>query len=147
MTSIMVVFSSYLFCTLTTIFLSLLIVTSGGLSNVFLLKKLTFEKIFKIAERFAKKIKTKIHGNEIQYLILLRFIPMPYIIQNAILVLLNTSRTKFIISTILGVSPYMVIYSLAGFKLKEIISKKGHININDLINYENFIKLEFVVTT
>ena len=66
------------------------------LKKVKVSKKLTFEKIFKKAERFAKKIKTKIHGNEIQYLILLRFIPMPYIVQNAILVLLNTSRTKFI---------------------------------------------------
>jgi len=139
MTSIMVVFSSYLFGTLPTIFLSLLIVTSGGLSNVFLLKKLTFEKIFKKAERFAKRIKTKIHGNEIQYLILLRFIPMPYIIQNAILVLLNTSRTKFIISTILGVSPYMVIYSLAGFKLKELINLNNEIRMEDVLNYENFL--------
>ncbi len=139
MTSIMVVFSSYLFGTLTTIFLSLLIVTSGGLSNVFLLKKLTFEKIFKKAGRFAKKIKTKIHGNEIQYLILLRFIPMPYIVQNAILVLLNTSRTKFIISTILGVSPYMVIYSLAGFKLKELINLNNEIRMEDVLNYENFL--------
>jgi len=145
MTTIMVVFSSYLFGTLTTIFLSLLIVTSGGLSNIFLLKKLTFEKIFKKAERFAKKIKTKIHGNEIQYLILLRFIPMPFIIQNAIIVLLNTSRIKFIISTMLGVSPYIIIYSLAGFKLKELISLNNEISMEDILNYENFLIIGFFI--
>jgi len=64
---------------------------------------------------------------------------MPYIIQNAILVLLNTSRTKFIISTILGVSPYMVIYSLAGFKLKELINLNNEIRMEDVLNYENFL--------
>ena len=59
MTTIMVVFSSYLFGTLTTIFLSLLIVTSGGLSNIFLLKKLTFEKILRKQSDLQKKLKPK----------------------------------------------------------------------------------------
>ena len=64
---------------------------------------------------------------------------MPYIVQNAILVLLNTSRTKFIISTTLGVLPYMVIYSLAGFKLKELINLNNEIRMEDVLNYENFL--------
>ena len=53
----------------------------------------------------------KIKKKEIQYFILLRFIPMPFIIQNAILVLLNISRIKFIISTIFGITPYIIIFS------------------------------------
>ena len=35
--------------------------------------------------------------------------------------------------------PFVILYSLAGFKLKEIIVKDGPITVNDLINYENFI--------
>ena len=60
MASIMVIISSYLFGTLNTIFLSIAIITLGGLSNIFILKKLTFEKIFKKARPFAKKVKIKI---------------------------------------------------------------------------------------
>ena len=134
----MVIFSSYLFGTLTTIFLSIVTITLGGVSNVFLLKKLTFAKIFNKAKYFTEKIKTKIKKNEIQYLIMLRFIPVPFIIQNAILTLLNTSRFMFIVSTMLGILPWMIIYSLAGYKLRELINLNNEIGIEDIINYENF---------
>jgi len=136
--SIMVIFSSYLFGALTTIFLSIVIITLGGVSNVFLLKKLTFARIFNKAKYYAEIIKNKIKENEMQYLIMLRFIPMPFIIQNAILTLLNTSRFKFITSTILGILPWMIIYSLAGYKLRELINLNNEIEIDDIINYENF---------
>ena len=136
--SIMVIFSSYLFGALTTIFLSIVIITLGGVSNVFLLKKLTFARIFNKAKYYAEIIKNKIKENEMQYLIMLRFIPMPFIIQNAILTLLNTSRFKFITSTILGILPWMIIYSLAGYKLRELINLNNEIEIDDFINYENF---------
>ena len=136
--SIMVIFSSYLFGALTTIFLSIVIITLGGVSNVFLLKKLTFARIFNKAKYYAEIIKNKIKENEMQYLIMLRFIPMPFIIQNAILTLLNTSRFKFIISTILGILPWMIIYSLAGYKLRELINLNNEIGIDNIINYENF---------
>ena len=137
-TSIMVVFSSYLFGTLITIFLSITVVTFGGLTNVFILKKITFTKIHTVAKSFLEKIKAKIKGNELQYLISLRFIPIPFIIQNAILTILNISKTKFIVSTVLGIVPWMVIYSLAGFKLKEIIYINNEIKMEDIINNENF---------
>jgi uncharacterized membrane protein YdjX (TVP38/TMEM64 family) len=137
----MVISSSYLFGTLATIFLSLIVVTLGGLSNIFILKKLTFEKIFNQAKYFSEKIKKKIKGNEIQYFATLRFIPIPFIIQNAVLTLLNISQLKFIISTILGITPWMIIYSLAGFKLKELINLNENITIEDILNYENFFIL------
>ena len=137
-TSILVIFSSYLFGTLITIPLSIVIVTLGGLLNIIILKELTFLKIIKKAKDFSKKIKEKIRSNEIQYLILLRFIPMPFILQNAIIVLLETSKIKFVLSTIVGISPYIIIYSLAGSKLKELIDLKNNIKMEDILNYENF---------
>tara|TARA_Y100000590_G_scaffold379140_1_gene446578 strand:- start:352 stop:1026 length:675 start_codon:yes stop_codon:yes gene_type:complete len=140
-TSIMVVSSSYLFGTLPTIFLSIIIVTIGGLSNIFILKKLTFERIFNKAKYFSEKIKNKIKGNEILYFATLRFIPIPFIIQNAILTMLNITQLKFVISTVLGITPWMIIYSLAGFKLKELINLNKNITIEDILNYENFFIL------
>ena len=143
--SIMVIFSSYLFGALTTIFLSIVTITLGGVSNVFLLKKLTFARIFNKAKYYAEIIKNKIKENEMQYLIMLRFIPMPFIIQNAILTLLNTSRFKFIISTILGILPWMIIYSLAGYKLRELINLNNEIGIDNIINYENFFIIVLLI--
>ena len=145
LTSIMVIFSSYLFGTLTTISLSIVIVTLGGLSNVILLRKITFNEIFTKAERFSKKIKNKIKESELQYCILLRFVPMPFIIQNAILVILNISKIKFMISTALGTMPYIIIYSLAGYKLRELIDFNNEIKMEDIINYENFSILFFLI--
>ena len=137
--TIMIIFSSFLFSPYISIPISLLIITTGGALNFLLLKKIVISRIFKKANFFLKKINMRFKDNEIQYLLLLRLIPMPYIIQNSIIVILNVNLRMFIFTTIIGITPFVALYSLAGFKLKEIISKKGHININDLINYENFI--------
>ena len=70
---------------------------------------------------------------------------MPFIIQNAILVLLNISRIKFIISTIFGITPYIIIFSFAGLKLKELIYINNQIKMTDILNYENFFILGFFI--
>ena len=137
--SIMVIFSSFLFSLYTSIILSVFIITLGGVFNFLLLKKIVISRIFKKADTFLKKINMKFKNNEIQYLFLLRLIPMPYIIQNSIAVILNVSLKLFFITTLIGVTPFVVIYSLAGFQLKQIITRDGPITINELINYENFI--------
>ena len=136
--AVMVVFSSYLFGTLITISLSIIIVTLGGLLNFIILKELTLLKIFKTARDFSENIKNKIKKNEIQYLILLRFIPFPFIIQDVILVFLATSKIEFVLTTIVGISPSIIIFSLAGFKLKELIDLRNNIKMEDILNYENF---------
>ena len=143
--TIMIIFSSFLFSPYISIPISLLIITIGGALNFLLLKKIVISRIFKKANFFLKKINMRFKDNEIQYLLLLRLIPMPYIIQNSIIVILNVNLRMFIFTTIIGITPFVALYSLAGFKLKEIISKKGHININDLINYENFIIIGLLI--
>ena len=143
--TIMIIFSSFLFSPYISIPISLLIITTGGALNFLLLKKIVISRIFKKANFFLKKINMRFKDNEIQYLLLLRLIPMPYIIQNSIIVILNVNLRMFIFTTIVGITPFVALYSLAGFKLKEIISKKGHININDLINYENFIIIGLLI--
>ena len=87
----------------------------------------------------------KFKDNEFQYLLLLRLIPIPYIIQNSIAVILKVNLRMFIITTVIGITPFVALYSLAGFKLKEIITKEGSIELNDLINYENFIIIGLLV--
>ena len=112
--SIMVILSSYLFGLFITIPISILVVTIGGLLNFFLLKKINLIKIFEKANSYALKLQNKIKKNEFQYILILRLIPMPFIIQNAVMVILNVRLRNFLIATMIGVTPYAVIYSLAG---------------------------------
>lgn len=136
---------SFLYGPFINIPLSILTITLGGTLNFYLLRQINFNKIFLKAKKILKKINFKINENQFQYSLLLRFIPIPYIIQNAILVLLKIKPKIFVISTMFGVSPYVIIYSIAGYKLKDLIYKKENITIEDLINYENFLILIFLI--
>ena len=136
--AIMLIFSGYSFNLYLSIPLSIIIITIGGLSNFLLLKKTNLIVFFNKAKFWLKKISFTFKDNEFQYLLLLRLVPIPFIIQNAITVILNISEKKFFFSTMLGIVPYAVIYSLAGLQLRKIIDKSGFITISDILNYENF---------
>mgnify|MGYP000442200908 CR=1 FL=1 len=136
--AIMLIFSGYSFNLYLSIPLSIIIITIGGLSNFLLLKKINLIVFFNKAKFWLKKISFTFKDNEFQYLLLLRLIPIPFIIQNAITVILNISEKKFFFSTMLGIVPYTVIYSLAGLQLRKIIDKSESITISDILNYENF---------
>ena len=144
--SIMVILSSYLFGLFITIPISILVVTIGGLLNFFLLKKINLIKIFEKANSYALKLQNKIKKNEFQYILILRLIPMPFIIQNAVMVILNVRLQNFLIATMIGVTPYAIIYSLAGYKLKELIYSNDTIGLKDIINYENFLIIVIFIT-
>ena len=136
--AIMLIFSGYSFNLYLSIPLSIIIITIGGLSNFLLLKKINLIVFFNKAKFWLKKISFTFKDNEFQYLLLLRLMPIPFTIQNAITVILNISEKKFFFSTMLGVVPYAVIYSLAGLQLRKIIDKSEHITVSDILNYENF---------
>ena len=143
--AVMIIFASFLFSPYVSIPISILIITIGGGLNFLLLKKIFVSRIFEKANFFIKKINMKFKDNEFQYLLLLRLIPIPYIIQNSIAVILKVNLRMFIITTVIGITPFVALYSLAGFKLKEIITKEGSIELNDLINYENFIIIGLLI--
>ena len=136
--AIMLIFSGYSFNLYLSIPLSIIIITIGGLSNFLLLKKINLIVFFNKAKFWLKKISFTFKDNEFQYLLLLRLMPIPFIIQNTITVILNISEKKFFFSTMLGIVPYAVIYSLAGLQLRKIIDKSEHITVSDILNYENF---------
>ena len=70
--TIMIIFSSFLFSPYISIPISLLIITTGGALNFLLLKKIVISRIFNKANFFLKKINMRFKDNEIQYLLLLR---------------------------------------------------------------------------
>lgn len=134
----MLICSGFLFAPHICIPLSILIITIGGTLNFFMLKKITFLSILSKASTWVDKIDKNFKNNEIQFLLLLRLIPMPFIIQNAMTVILNVSLKFFFFTTLFGIIPYGVIYSLAGLQLKKIISSHDSISISNILNYENF---------
>ena len=136
--AIMLIFSGYSFNLYLSIPLSIIIITIGGLSNFLLLKKINLIVFFNKAKFWLKKISFTFKDNEFQYLLLLRLMPIPFTIQNAITVILNISEKKFFFSTMLGIVPFAVIYSLGGLQLRKIIDKSEHITVSDILNYENF---------
>lgn len=136
--AIMLIFSGFSFNIYISIPLSIITITIGGLFNFLLLKKINLIIFFEKAKYWLNKISLTFKNNEFQYLLLLRLIPIPFIIQNAITVLLNISAKKFFFATLLGVIPYAVIYSLAGLQLRKVIDKSEFITIKDILNYENF---------
>ena len=136
--AIMLIFSGFSFNLYLSIPLSVITITIGGLSNFLLLKKVNLIVFFNKAKFWLKKISFTFKDNEFQYLLLLRLIPIPFIVQNTIMVILNISAKNFFFSTLLGVVPYAVIYSLAGSQLRKIIDKSEFITISDILNYENF---------
>ena len=113
---------------------------------LFLLKKINLIKVFEKANSYAIKLQNKIKKNEFQYILILRLIPMPFIIQNAVMVILNVRLRNFLIATMIGVTPYAIIYSLAGYKLKELIYSNDTIGLKDIINYENFLIIAIFIT-
>lgn len=121
------------------IFLTIITITLGGFLNFLLLEKIYFSFIFKKANILAKKFKKKLKNNEIQYLLILRLIPIPFVLQNAITVILKVSKRNFFFATLIGVSPYASIYSFAGYKLKEIINNDELITLRDIVSFDSFI--------
>jgi len=135
----MLICSGFLFTPYVSVPFSLLIITIGGTLNFLLLKKIPFAKILEKANIWISKIGKKFNNNPIQYLLLLRLLPIPFIIQNSITVLLNISVKRFFFTTLLGIIPYGILYSIAGNQLKKIINSHDNINFNDIVNYEIFL--------
>ena len=135
----MLICSGFLFSPYLCIPLSISIIAIGGTLNFILLKKINFFNLLNKANLWITKIDKNFKKNEIQFLLLLRLIPIPFIIQNAITVVLNVSLKKFFFTTFFGAIPYGAIYSLGGLQLKKIINIHDKIGMSDILNYENFL--------
>ena len=67
------------------------------------------------------------------YLIGLRIIPIiPLPIQNVLISTVDVSKYKFLMTTLLGISPLLIIYTLIGNQISSVMSIKV-LNINDMI--------------
>ena len=114
----------------------------------FLFFKNIFKKYFnKKIEKFSLKLNKIIKKSSFEYLILLRLIfGVPLIVQNLFLSTLIISKTKFIISSFIGLSPYMLIFSFIGNQFSNLIDiKKFELSSILSIEFISIIVFFFII--
>jgi len=96
--------------------------------------------------KFSNKLNKLIKHSSYEYLIIFRLIQgNPLFIQNLCLSFLNISKTKFIISSFVGFSPAIIIFTYFGSKLLQIYEIKN-ITYNDIFSKKFiFILIIFIL--
>ena len=128
--------AGFLFHPLFAIFFSTLFAVIGGVINFFTIKKTFNLRYNKKVNEIAKNLETGLKKNEFFYLILLRLIPSPFVIQNAITVFFKISLKNFIFSTFLGILPWSIVYCTIGSGLHDLIETTDGLTFSDLINFK-----------
>ena len=114
------------FCTFNTVL--------GGLVNFFTIKRTFNLRHNKRVNKMAKNLEIGLKKNEFFYLILLRLIPSPFPIQNAITVFFKVNLKKFICTSFIGVLPWAIVYCTIGTGLHGLIETADGLSFNDFVN-------------
>ncbi len=141
---IIILASSFFFGFFVGYLINIIAVTLGSLF-FFLFFKVIYKKYTnKKLEKFSNKLNKIIKKSSLEYLILLRLIfGVPLFIQNLFLSTLEISMKKFILSSFLGFSPYMLIFSFVGNQFSTFIDIKTF-NLGDILSLE-FISIFLII--
>ena len=96
-----------------------------------------FQKFFyKKFNEYASKLSSMIKNSSYEYLILLRLVfGTPLVMQNICISMLKISKSKIIISTFIGFTPYMILFSYLGDQVSNFLDLKNF-NFSELISSE-----------
>ena len=87
-------------------------------------------------DKYSKSLSNFIKSSSFEYLILLRLIiGTPLFIQNICLSILKITKTKFLITSIIGFTPLMCFFSFIGNNIYELYEIK-FITFTDILNTE-----------
>ena len=133
---IIILASSFFFGFITGFIINITTIVLGSLC-FFLFFKNLFKKYFnKQIEKFSDKLNTIIKKSSFEYLVLLRLIfGVPLFVQNLFLSTLNISKTKFIISSFIGFTPYFLLFSFIGNQFSDIIEVK-EFQLSNILSFE-----------
>ena len=133
---IIILASSFFFGFITGFIINITTVVLGSLC-FFLFFKNIFKKYFnKQIEKFSDKLNKIIKKSSFEYLVLLRLIfGVPLFVQNLFLSTLNISKTKFIISSFIGFTPYFLLFSFIGNQFSDLIEVK-EFQLNNILSFE-----------
>ena len=110
-------------------------------SLIFILfSKTILKKLFdKYYEKYSKKISDYIKNSSFEYLILIRLIiGPPLIFQNVCISMMNVSNLKILLSSIIGFSPLMLLFSYSGSYASNVIILKE-------LSFSNIFSLEIII--
>ena len=133
---IIILASSFFFGFITGFIINITTIVLGSLC-FFLFFKNIFKKYFnKQIEKFSDKLNKIIKKSSFEYLLLLRLIfGVPLFVQNLFLSTLNISKTKFIISSFIGFTPYFLLFSFIGNQFSNLIEVK-EFQLSNILSFE-----------
>ena len=133
---IIILASSFFFGFITGVIINISTIVLGSLC-FFLFFKNLFKKYFnKKIEKFSDKLNKIIKKSSFEYLVLLRLIfGVPLFVQNLFLSTLNISKTKFIISSFIGFTPYFLLFSFIGNQFSNLIEVK-EFQLSNILSFE-----------
>ena len=133
---IIILASSFFFGFITGFIINITTIVLGSLC-FFLFFKNIFKKYFnKQIEKFSDQLNKIIKKSSFEYLVLLRLIfGVPLFVQNLFLSTLNITKTKFIISSFVGFTPYFLLFSFIGNQFSNLMEVK-EFQVSNILSFE-----------
>ena len=126
-------------------FLNIISICLGSLIFIIFSKTLLRGLFEKYYVKFSDKISKYIKSSSYEYLILIRLIiGPPLLFQNICISLLNISKTKILITSFIGFTPLMLLFSYLGSHASNIIQLK-YFTIADIFTFEIIIIFVLII--
>ena len=144
---IIILFSSgFFFGFIGGFFLNIISICLGSLIFIIFSKTLIKGLFEKYYVKFSDKLSTYIKSSSYEYLILIRLIiGPPLLFQNICISLLNISKTKILITSFIGFTPLMLLFSYLGSHVSNIIELKAF-TIADIFTSEIIIIFVLIIS-
>ena len=118
--------SGFFFGFLEGFIINIISISFGSLIFIILSKTLLNKLFEKNYKKFSDQLSNFIKNSSYEYLILLRLvIGPPLIFQNICISLLNITKTKIFFSSVVGFTPYMLLFSYIGSYVSNLIELKS----------------------
>jgi len=123
---IILISSGFFFGFLEGFIINILSISFGSLIFIIFSKTILSKLFEKYYNKFSDKLTDFIKNSSYEYLILLRLIiGPPLIFQNICISLLNISKTKILISSVIGFTPIMLLFSYFGSYASNLMELKA----------------------
>ncbi len=133
---IIILASSFFFGFITGFIINITTIVLGSLCFFLFFKNIFKKYLNKQIEKFSDKLNKIIKKSSFEYLVLLRLIfGVPLFVQNLFLSTLNISKTKFIISSFIGFTPYFLLFSFIGNQFSDLIEVK-EFQLSNILSFE-----------
>ena len=142
---IVLIASGFFFGFIQGFFINIISISLGSLFFIIFSKNLLSKIFNKYYLKFSDKLSGYIKNTSIEYLILVRlFIGPPLAFQNICISLLNVSKMKIFLTTIIGFIPQMLLFSYIGSYVSNIMELQS-IVFSDIFSKELLFTIGFLI--